>query len=169
MPTIDLNGIDIYYERSGAGPRLLFLNGSGSSIATSELLIQLFTNDFDVLVHDQRGLGLTSVPPGPYSMAGYAADAAALLDHVGWDRTRVIGVSFGGMVAQELAVTWPERVERLASCARRPVARAVRRIPSTSSRRCPRRSGTASASRSSTLASRPSGSPRTRATAVWRR
>jgi 3-oxoadipate enol-lactonase len=114
MPTIAANGIDLYYERSGSGPRLLFLNGSGSSIATSELLIKLFTNDFDLLVHDQRGLGLTSVPPGPYSMADYAADAVALLDHVGWERTRVVGVSFGGMVAQELAVTWPERVERLA-------------------------------------------------------
>ena len=114
MPTIDANGIDLYYERSGTGPRLLFLNGSGSSIATSELLINLFTNDFDVLVHDQRGLGRTSVPPGPYTMADYAADAAALLDHVGWERTRVVGVSFGGMVAQELAVTWPARVERMA-------------------------------------------------------
>jgi pimeloyl-ACP methyl ester carboxylesterase len=93
---------------------LLFLNGSGSSIATSELLIKLFTNDFEVLVHDQRGLGDTEIPPGPYTMADYAADAAALLDHAGWARARVVGVSFGGMVAQELAVTWPERVERLA-------------------------------------------------------
>src|SRR5690242_12771646 len=47
-------------------------------------------------------------------MADYAADAAALLDEIGWERARVIGVSFGGMVAQELAVTVPERVERLA-------------------------------------------------------
>jgi 3-oxoadipate enol-lactonase len=93
---------------------LLFLNGSGSSIATSELLIKLFTGDFDVLVHDQRGLGDSEIPPGPYTMADYAADAAALLDHAGWERARVVGVSFGGMVAQELAVTWPERVERLA-------------------------------------------------------
>jgi 3-oxoadipate enol-lactonase len=47
-------------------------------------------------------------------MADYAADAVALLDHEGWERCRVVGVSFGGMVAQELAVTRPERVERLA-------------------------------------------------------
>jgi 3-oxoadipate enol-lactonase len=93
---------------------LLFLNGSGSSIATSELLIKLFTGEFEVLVHDQRGLGDSEIPPGPYTMADYAADAAALLDHAGWERARVVGVSFGGMVAQELAVTWPERVERLA-------------------------------------------------------
>jgi len=49
----------------GDGPRLLFLNGSGSSIATSELLIKVFTNDFDVVVHDQRGLGGSEIPPGP--------------------------------------------------------------------------------------------------------
>jgi pimeloyl-ACP methyl ester carboxylesterase len=111
---VQANGIDLYYECSGAGPRLLFLNGSGSSIATSELLIKLFTSDFEVVAHDQRGLGESEIPPGPYTMADYAADAAALLDHVGWETTRVVGVSFGGMVAQELAVTWPERVERLA-------------------------------------------------------
>ena len=114
MPHATVNGIDCFYERWGAGPRLLFLNGSGSSIATSKLLIDCFTGDFDVLVHDQRGLGESAIPPGPYSMADYAADAAALLDHVGWERARVAGVSFGGMVAQELAVTFPERVERLA-------------------------------------------------------
>jgi pimeloyl-ACP methyl ester carboxylesterase len=68
----------------------------------------------DVVAHDQRGLGETAKPPGPYAMAQYAADALALLDHVGWASCRVAGVSFGGMVAQELAVTAPERVERLA-------------------------------------------------------
>jgi pimeloyl-ACP methyl ester carboxylesterase len=114
VPRASANGIDLFYERWGEGPRLLFLNGSGSSIATSELLIKMFTSDFEVRVHDQRGLGDSEIPPGPYSMADYAADAAALLDHAGWDRARVVGVSFGGMVAQELAVTWPERVERLA-------------------------------------------------------
>jgi pimeloyl-ACP methyl ester carboxylesterase len=114
VPTVTTNGIACYYERRGEGPPLLFFNGSGSSIATSELLINLFTNDFDVLVHDQRGLGRTEIPPGPYEMADYAADAIALLDHVGWERARVIGISFGGMVAQEFAATVPDRVERLA-------------------------------------------------------
>jgi 3-oxoadipate enol-lactonase len=114
VPTVTANGIELFYERWGSGPRLLFLNGSGSSIATSELLIKLFTNDFEVLVHDQRGLGQSEIPGGPYEMADYAADALALLDHVGWDAANVAGVSFGGMVAQELAVTAPERVDRLA-------------------------------------------------------
>jgi 3-oxoadipate enol-lactonase len=111
---IRANGIEIFSERAGTGPRLLFFNGSGSTLATSRALIDLFTPHFDVLAHDQRGLGETSIPPGPYAMADYAADAGALLDAVGWERCRVVGVSFGGMVAQEFAVTWPARVERLA-------------------------------------------------------
>jgi pimeloyl-ACP methyl ester carboxylesterase len=114
MPNVAVNGIDVYYERAGDGPRLLFFNGSGSTLRTSALIIKPFTERFDVVAHDQRGLGRTSIPSGPYSMADYAADAAGLLDAVGWDRCRVVGISFGGMVAQEFAVTWPERVERLA-------------------------------------------------------
>jgi 3-oxoadipate enol-lactonase len=120
VPTVRANGIDVYYERSGSGPRLLFLNGSGSTLATSALLIQPFTERFDVVAHDQRGLGRTTIPPGPYTMADYAADALALLDAVGWASCRVVGVSFGGMVAQELAVTASDRVERLALCCTSP-------------------------------------------------
>ncbi|WP_018504734.1 alpha/beta fold hydrolase [Parafrankia discariae] len=114
MPTVTANGIEIYYERRGTGPALLYLNGSGTTLATTGRLLAPFAEHFDLLAHDQRGLGATAVPPGPYSMADYAADAASLLDQVGWERCRMIGISFGGMVAQELAVTWPERVERLA-------------------------------------------------------
>lgn len=114
MPTETINGIELYFERWGGGPPLLFLNGSGTSLDTTRPMIDPFAERFDVVAHDQRGLGRSAVPPGPYSMAEYAADAAALLDHVGWDTARVAGISFGGMVAQELAVTWPQRVERLA-------------------------------------------------------
>ncbi len=114
VPDAVVNGIELYYERRGAGPRLLFFNGSGASLAGSAPFIDPFAERFEVLVHDQRGLGRSSVPPGPYTMADYAADAAALLDHVGWERCAVVGISFGGMVAQEFAVTWPQRVARLA-------------------------------------------------------
>jgi 3-oxoadipate enol-lactonase len=114
VPTAHLNGIDLYYELSGQGRRLLFFNGSGATLERAGPLIDPYRARFEVLVHDQRGLGRTEIPPGPYSMEDYAADALALLDHVGWSSCRVIGVSFGGMVAQELSVTSPQRVERLA-------------------------------------------------------
>src|SRR4029079_19795650 len=113
MPTINGNGIDIYYERKGEGPRLLYFQGSGQTLAKSGMMVDGWAKEFDVLAFDQRGLGQTEIPPAPYEMADYAADAAALLDAVGWDSCRAVGTSFGGMVAQEFAVTWPERVERL--------------------------------------------------------
>ena len=114
MPTISANAIEIHFERRGSGQPLLFFNGSGATLDDVAFMLDPYVARFDVVAHDQRGLGKTSVPPGPYEMADYAADAAALLDHVGWSSCRVVGTSFGGMVAQEFAVTWPERVERLA-------------------------------------------------------
>lgn len=111
---VRLNGIDITFERRGAGPRLLFLNGSGGTLDTARPILEQLRQHFDVVAHDQRGLGRTTIPDGPITMADYAADAAALAEHVGWDTYRVVGISFGGMVAQELAVTFPERIERLA-------------------------------------------------------
>ena len=115
MPVAHLNDIDIYYERygenQGTAPKLLFVNGSGATLAASQPLLGLFAKDFDLVAHDQRGLGRTSIPDGPYTMAQYAADAAALAEHLGWKTYSVVGVSFGGMVAQELAVTFPERLE----------------------------------------------------------
>jgi 3-oxoadipate enol-lactonase len=120
IPTLTANGIHLYYERGGSGARLLFLNGSGSTLETSALLIAPFEQRFDVVAHDQRGLGRTDIPPSPYTMTDYAADAIGLLDAVGWDRCRVVGISFGGMVAQELAVTAPDRVARLALCCTSP-------------------------------------------------
>jgi pimeloyl-ACP methyl ester carboxylesterase len=129
MPTVPLRGIDVYYEHRGTGPRLLFLNGSGATLATVAPLLGRFRDGFELLAHDQRGLGQTSVPEGPASMHDYAADALALADHVGWDRFRVVGISFGGMVALELAVTAPQRVERLALLCTSPGGRAAASYP----------------------------------------
>ena len=106
--------ISINYQILGTGPRVLFFNGSGATLESSHLLIKALAKECEVLAHDQRGLGLTSIPEGPYTMSQYASDGAALLDHVGWESCVVIGMSFGGMVAQEFAVTYPERVQRLA-------------------------------------------------------
>jgi 3-oxoadipate enol-lactonase len=114
MPFVTARGFDTYYERSGRGPRLVFLTGSGTTVEQSRLLVQLFNPSFDTVCLDYRGLGRSGSRPGPYGMADCAADVLAVMDGLGWDAARVIGISFGGMVAQELAVTAPERVERLA-------------------------------------------------------
>ncbi|MFK7897112.1 MAG: alpha/beta fold hydrolase [Myxococcota bacterium] len=117
MPIAKLDGIDLYYEQGGAGARLLFLNGTGGDLRQKPSLIEgPLAAEFEILAHDQRGLGQSGKPDRPYSMANYADDAAALLDHVGWDRCHVFGVSFGGMVGQELALRHPDRIERLVLC-----------------------------------------------------
>src|SRR5215470_8781238 len=114
MPVGHVNGVELYWERSGSGPRLLFCNGSGTTLQVVRPLLDSFARRFDLLAWDYRGLGRSVPLTGPYAMADVAADAAGLVEIAGWDTCRVLGVSFGGMVAQELAVTNPERVERLA-------------------------------------------------------
>jgi 3-oxoadipate enol-lactonase len=114
MPEVNLDGIDIHYEVSGSGQGLLFLNGSGASLADVAPLVSLLAERFEVLAFDQRGIGKSPCPRDPYTMADLAADALSLADHLKWERFRLMGISFGGMVAQEMAVTAPERIDRLA-------------------------------------------------------
>ena len=114
MPMFEHDDVTIHHVILGEGPRVLFFNGSGATLESSAPFIDALARTCTVLAHDQRGLGKTSVPEGPYSMADYANGGAALLDHVGWDVCAVVGMSFGGMVAQEFAVRHGSRVERLA-------------------------------------------------------
>jgi 3-oxoadipate enol-lactonase len=114
MPIAKLAGINLYYERAGAGPPLLFISGTGGDLRTKPNVFDgPLAKAFDLVAYDQRGLGRSDKPDVPYSMADYADDAAALMADQGWDEALVIGVSFGGMVAQELAIRHPGRVKRL--------------------------------------------------------
>ena len=114
MPTVRVDHTELAYELSGSGPRVLFCNGSGATLEGSRPLVSAMGGGVTLLAYDQRGLGASAPVTGPYDMARLASDALGLLDSVGWDTAAVVGVSFGGMVAQELAVSHPDRVERLA-------------------------------------------------------
>lgn len=114
MTNTDLRGIDCYYELGGTGPRVLFLNGSGATVEQLSPLLDFFRGRVEILVADQRGLGRTSMPDAMPTMEDFGLDAIALADHVGWGRFAVCGISFGGMVAQEVAVRVPDRIDRLA-------------------------------------------------------
>jgi 3-oxoadipate enol-lactonase len=114
MPIAQLGAIDLYYERAGEGPPLLFISGTGGDLRNKPNVFDgPLSRSFDVLAFDQRGLGRSAKPEIDYTMADYADDAAALISHAGWDRAMVVGVSFGGMVAQELVLRHPDRVSRL--------------------------------------------------------
>ena len=105
---------DLHVERRGTGPRLLYCNGSGATLREVRPLLNLLARSFDLLAFDYRGMGASPPVTDPYTMADLAADVDNLLDDAGWDRTAMVGLSFGGMVAQEFAVSYPERVSRLA-------------------------------------------------------
>ncbi len=120
MPTAACNGVLFHYERVGQGPRLLYCNGSGTTLDSTRPLLRKLSAQFELLAFDYRGMGRSAPVTEPYTMADVAADVAALLDVVGWGRTALAGLSFGGMVAQEFAVTFPDRLDRLALMATSP-------------------------------------------------
>jgi 3-oxoadipate enol-lactonase len=109
-----IGDLNFYFERAGSGAPLLFISGSGADLRIKPNQMDgPLPRHFDVLSYDQRGLGQTSKPDEPYTMADYADDAALLMDFIGWKSAKVIGVSFGGMVAQEFVLRHPAKVERL--------------------------------------------------------
>ena len=117
MPFGAAGDIRIWHETAGRGPRLLYITGTGADLRrTPNPLGSPLAASFELLTFDQRGLGRTDKPAGPYTMAHYAEDAARLLDGIGWDSACVIGVSFGGMVAQELALRYPSKVKKTVLC-----------------------------------------------------
>ena len=103
----------IAWERHGAGTPLLLIHGLGYARWGWEPVLPGLAERFDVLVFDNRGIGESDAPPGPYTVPQLAEDAARVLDEAGVDRAHVVGTSLGGMVAQELALSHPERVDRL--------------------------------------------------------
>lgn len=121
MSLIPVNGLNLWIEQQGSGPPLLVIMGTGGDLRRRPNIFEApLTGAHIVASYDQRGLGQSDKPPGPYSMAQYADDAAGVLDALGWARVAVMGISFGGMVAQELAIRHPGRIERLVLCCTSP-------------------------------------------------
>lgn len=117
MSFADLGGHPFYFERHGDGAPLLILGGTGGDLRRPETRFWgPLARQFDLLTFDQRGMGQSWKGDGPFTMADYADDAAALMAQQGWTRAHVIGVSFGGMVAQEMALRHPHMVDRLILC-----------------------------------------------------
>lgn len=113
MPHVQANGINIYYEREGAGDPLLLIRGLGSTCEGFREQIIGLAPHFQVLAFDNRCVGRTDQPQEAFTIADMADDTAALLDVLGIESTHVFGVSLGGMVAQELALRHPRRVRKL--------------------------------------------------------
>lgn len=117
MPLVKANGIEIYHETKGSGPKILFIGGTTGDLRMRPGPLDWpLTESLEMLAYDQRGQGRSGKPDEPYSMGQYADDAAALMDALGWGPCPVMGFSFGGMVAQELALRHPGAVTRMVLC-----------------------------------------------------
>jgi pimeloyl-ACP methyl ester carboxylesterase len=113
MPYVPTRDIITYYEEAGRGAPLVLIRGLGSDLQAWALQVPVLAKHFRVITYDNRGAGRTSAPDKPYSIAGMADDLAALLDELRVDKTSILGYSMGGMIAQEFALKYPNRVEKL--------------------------------------------------------
>jgi pimeloyl-ACP methyl ester carboxylesterase len=104
----------LHHVRRGAGEPLLLIMGMGGHHRMwGEPLLGLLEPAFELVAFDHRGIGTSDRADDQFTIADLADDAARVLDEVGWDRAHVFGISLGGMVAQELALRYPERVRTL--------------------------------------------------------
>ncbi len=114
MPLIDAGNVQLSYERSGSGPPLLLIMGlSGTLLHWGEPLMERLRADFETIVYDHRGVGASTRVEAPFSIADLARDAAGLLDALELESAHVMGISMGGMIAQELALARPELLRTL--------------------------------------------------------
>jgi 3-oxoadipate enol-lactonase len=114
MPTVSVDGQQLHYVRCGEGEPLLLLMGlSGTHLAWGDPFLDELARHFALVAYDHRGVGRSSRVAGPFTLGRLAGDAAGLLDALGIDAAHVVGVSMGGMVAQELTLRHPERVRTL--------------------------------------------------------
>ncbi len=118
MPTIQVDGLEIGYDRAGEGPPILFLHGSAcSALIWKPQLEVLLADEFTVIAWDEPGAGRSSdLPDEGLGFADYAAAAAALIDRIGAGPAHVRGLSWGGVLAQQLYRHYPEVVATLILC-----------------------------------------------------
>ena len=112
----------IAWEEQGAGPPLLLVQGIGYARWSWEPIVPGLARHHRVLFFDNRGIGESDKPAGPYTARQMADDALQVLDEAGVQRAHVLGASLGGMIAQEVASVVPERVDRLVLCCTTPGA-----------------------------------------------
>jgi 3-oxoadipate enol-lactonase len=114
MPFAEINKLKLYYETHGTGPRLLFIPGTASDLRQYPNIFQSpLSKYFELLCFDPRGIGQSNSPDAQPTMLSYATDVKDILDFLGWKTCHCVGESFGGMIAQEFAVSYPQYVEKL--------------------------------------------------------
>lgn len=114
MPSVDAAGTELHYLRAGEGEPLLLIQGmSATHLAWGRPFLDELERSFETIVFDNRGMGLSGQAELPFTIADLAADTVGLLDALELKSAHVVGISMGGMIAQELALAHPERIRTL--------------------------------------------------------
>jgi pimeloyl-ACP methyl ester carboxylesterase len=117
MPKLTVNDIQTYYEVHGEGFPLVMIHGLGANLDWWDpRMVQELSKRFMTVMFDNRGAGRTDVSDRSYTIKLFADDTAALMDGLGISRAHVLGISMGGMIAQELVLNHPQKVEKLVLC-----------------------------------------------------
>ncbi|MCW3003428.1 MAG: alpha/beta hydrolase [Conexibacter sp.] len=111
--TVTVGGIELAYVERGEGDPLVLIMGLGADASAWDLHLQAYDKAFRCFAVDNRGAGASSRPEGPYSTAQMADDYAGLICELGLGAVRVVGISMGGAIAQELALRHPDLVSRM--------------------------------------------------------
>jgi pimeloyl-ACP methyl ester carboxylesterase len=113
MPFAENHGTKIYWDEQGQGDPVLLIMGLGWASHMWHRTRPVLAAHYRTIAFDNRGAGRSEVPAGPYPIATMASDAAAVLDAAGIESAHILGASMGGMIAQEFALQYPERVRSL--------------------------------------------------------
>ncbi|MFX1258117.1 MAG: alpha/beta fold hydrolase [Promethearchaeota archaeon] len=112
-----VNDINIYYEVHGDGTPLVMIMGLSANIDWwNPVLLEASSKNFKTIIFDNRGAGRSDAPDIEYSIKMFADDTVGLMDALDVEKAHVLGASMGGMIAQELVLNYPERVEKLVLC-----------------------------------------------------
>src|SRR5690554_1957894 len=113
MPIVKSNGIELYYEERGEGEPLLLIMGITAPGSVWEKHVEDWEKHFRCILVDNRGVGKSDKPPGPYTSAEMADDCAGLLEALRLEKVRVVGCSMGSTIAQQLAIRHPQKVRSM--------------------------------------------------------
>jgi 3-oxoadipate enol-lactonase len=113
MSYVESNGARLWWESTGDGNPILLINGLGSAATSWHRLRPRLAADFRVVSFDNRGAGRSEVPREPYAFETMATDAVAVLDAANIESAHVLGLSMGGLIAQQVALAYPSRVRSL--------------------------------------------------------